>query len=366
MRIKQLKIEGLFGMFTHTIPLHDEHLTIIYGENGIGKTTIFKILKTLFNTKSSIFLPSFLQEQKIDAIELLFDDGSTRRVDNKNPLRESYYELFKINIAFIETQRLIYIQKEVFEHSEKPLKFEDATFSIRSVTVKYAHELSNIIKQKNEYYKQISDDLKNSQNDRIERNELKTNLSDIELQALLDEIQSRRTALREVGILENGVGKTEIPKDAFRRGLLMVNMQDVLTQLKVYDEDNFYERLQLFVTILNERRLSYKKIILSEKKGFIFKNDNDIELNANDLSSGEQHEIALLYQLLLKTPENSLILLDEPETSLHIAWQLEFIEDMQDIIRLRNFDILLATHSSAIINGNWGITVSLKGGNEHE
>jgi hypothetical protein len=37
---------------------------------------------------------------------------------------------------------------------------------------------------------------------------------------------------------------------------------------------------------------------------------------------------------------------------------------MQDIIKLKNFDILLATHSAAIINGNWDLTVSLKGGDD--
>ena len=48
MRIKQIKIDGLFGMFNHTINLHRDGLTIIYGENGIGKTMIFKLIKDLF------------------------------------------------------------------------------------------------------------------------------------------------------------------------------------------------------------------------------------------------------------------------------------------------------------------------------
>ena len=51
MRIKEIQIKGLFGIFDHKIPLNlKEHLTIIYGINGIGKTMIFKILDSFFKS----------------------------------------------------------------------------------------------------------------------------------------------------------------------------------------------------------------------------------------------------------------------------------------------------------------------------
>ena len=111
--------------------------------------------------------------------------------------------------------------------------------------------------------------------------------------------------------------------------------------------------------------MSFKKISLSEN-GFTFTKDKGKILNANDLSSGEQHELVLLYLLLFKIPENSLILIDEPEISLHITWQKAFLDDMKDIIKLRNFDIVVATHSPAIINGNWDLTIKLDGHGENE
>ncbi len=67
----------------------------------------------------------------------------------------------------------------------------------------------------------------------------------------------------------------------------------------------------------------------------------------------------MFYELLFKVPENSLVLIDEPEISLHVVWQKEFLTDLEDIIKIRNFDILLATHSPSIINGNWNLTVEL-------
>ena len=69
----------------------------------------------------------------------------------------------------------------------------------------------------------------------------------------------------------------------------------------------------------------------------------------------------MLYELLFKVKPDSLVLVDEPELSLHILWQQMFIRDLQDIIRLADFDVLIATHSPQIIHDRWDLTVELQG-----
>ena len=69
----------------------------------------------------------------------------------------------------------------------------------------------------------------------------------------------------------------------------------------------------------------------------------------------------LLYQLLFKVDKDSLILIDEPELSLHIAWQEEFLRDLKRIASVSSFDVLIATHSPQIIGERWDLTVELKG-----
>jgi predicted ATP-dependent endonuclease of OLD family len=61
----------------------------------------------------------------------------------------------------------------------------------------------------------------------------------------------------------------------------------------------------------------------------------------------------LFFELLFETEKNSLILIDEPEISLHVSWQKKFITDLMDIIDLNQFDVVLATHSPQLI-GRWG------------
>src|SRR3984957_13857054 len=78
------------------------------------------------------------------------------------------------------------------------------------------------------------------------------------------------------------------------------------------------------------------------------------------LSSGEQHELVLVYGLLFKTQPGTLLLVDEPEISLHIAWQKRFLADLRQIIALTPMDVVLATHSPQLIGGSLDLTVQLE------
>ncbi|MFM6158766.1 MAG: AAA family ATPase, partial [Sphaerospermopsis kisseleviana] len=61
-----------------------------------------------------------------------------------------------------------------------------------------------------------------------------------------------------------------------------------------------------------------------------------------------------------KVKQNSLILIDEPELSLHVEWQVNFLKYLKEITEIANIDILLATHSPGIIHDRWDLTVELK------
>ena len=129
-------------------------------------------------------------------------------------------------------------------------------------------------------------------------------------------------------------------------------------KLEVYD--NLIARIDTFTRILNERRFAFKKIEIDKDKGFSFKSIQDEQLQLTELSSGEQHEVVLLFELLFKAQENSLVLIDEPEISLHVVWQLAFLDDIKDIINLKKIDVVIATHSPQIINDDWDLTVNLE------
>ncbi|MDR3194830.1 MAG: AAA family ATPase [Tannerella sp.] len=70
------------------------------------------------------------------------------------------------------------------------------------------------------------------------------------------------------------------------------------------------------------------------------------------LSSGEKQLLVILFTLFLMEDEPYLLLMDEPEISLHIGWQQQLI----DVIRTLNphVQLVMATHSPSIFGDGWG------------
>ena len=119
-------------------------------------------------------------------------------------------------------------------------------------------------------------------------------------------------------------------------------------------------KLSLFTEILNVRRFAFKKIRIDREVGFRFESDHGTDLPLGSLSSGEQHELIILYELLFRVQANCLVLIDEPEISLHVAWQKAFLIDLRSVIKNRNLEVIIATHSPQIINGNWDLVCELE------
>lgn len=109
------------------------------------------------------------------------------------------------------------------------------------------------------------------------------------------------------------------------------------------------ERIELFEQILNER-LHCKSVHINAESGLqVSSTDTNESIPLHWLSSGEQHEIVLIYELLMQTDSCANVIIDEPEISLHIVWQEQFIPDISKIAELVDFTFIIATHSPEII-----------------
>lgn len=119
------------------------------------------------------------------------------------------------------------------------------------------------------------------------------------------------------------------------------------------------QKIELLEDIINARLLR-KRLYITAKDGLLVQRDSDDRsIDLDSLSSGEQHEVILMFDLLFNVPEGALVLIDEPEISLHVAWQLAFIPDVQRIAELAGFRFVVATHSPQIINDKWDRAVPL-------
>ncbi|MFM2438083.1 MAG: hypothetical protein RLZ55_900, partial [Actinomycetota bacterium] len=85
------------------------------------------------------------------------------------------------------------------------------------------------------------------------------------------------------------------------------------------------------------------------------------ELAPTALSSGEQHQLLLLYRMIFRDSGRRLFLIDEPEISLHVGWQEEFVADLVEIAGVNDSQFLLATHSPLIIGERFDLLVDVTG-----
>jgi predicted ATP-binding protein involved in virulence len=341
-----------------------ESISFIFSELGLQKE--------LFSLKKTKKL-SEPRERTISFMSSLFSDDilSSSDINDENILlsKENHEEEPKwlkslknnVRVRLIESQRLLnFVPNRSFRNSSETLPTVSA----------YSEEIAKLIQSKLAEYGATSQSLDRTFPARVMQQQAAPEVTDEELRKKLDNLEKTRSQLIEVGLLDKDENPNfqiqSQPIDASTRNILSVYIEDVEKKLGVFKE--IASKIDLLRRIINSKfSYSYKEISFNKEKGFVFKTlyhptaATGETLSPTDLSSGEQHELVLLYELLFKVQKNSLVLIDEPELSLHVGWQAQFLKDLQDITKLADLDILMATHSPDIIQDRWDLTVELKG-----
>ena len=185
--------------------------------------------------------------------------------------------------------------------------------------------------------------------------------SEAQLRRRLTSLEQRRSRLAAVGLLDRSDESSIIPAKTFgiaTRRILTEYVTDAEKKLDVYND--LLSRIELLTEIINTR-FQFKTLLIDRREGMTLKDIAGRPVDLESLSSGEQHELVLLYDLLFKTKKDTLLLVDEPEISLHIAWQKKFLSDLQRIIALSPMDIVLSTHSPQLIGSHLDLAVQLEG-----
>lgn len=72
--------------------------------------------------------------------------------------------------------------------------------------------------------------------------------------------------------------------------------------------------------------------------------------NFSGASSGEKHMLFSMLNLMTSVQDDSLILIDEPEVSLHPNWQMKYIDTLKNIFSSFNTHFIIATHSHFLVS----------------
>ncbi len=410
--ITKLIITKLFGRFDYEIMFKDGGITILTGPNGFGKSTILKIIYEASNGNLNYFAKLNFSKLEIHSKtqlvifkkkkNQLFIDGeilnqkSLKReceskswvnkkyeyifnyIDNNianseilklNDLENSYFDmcfdedssklkrisskLKKLcgNVRLITEQRLI---KEVDQNNPKDLRHNEQ--KMRHVINELPNDLKNEISAVTESYSKFSNKLDSTYPNRLFLASQGIKNTD-ELDKNLILTYYKFNQLSKYSLIDN----VNLPfEDIQYRSELNIAFKlyfdDFSAKYKIFEP--LITKLELFTDIINNR-LTFKEIIITSDGFKVVDIDNRKQIELNQLSSGEKQEIVLFYDLIFNTTTDLLLLIDEPEISLHIAWQKKFLDDLIKVSKDVSLKAVIATHSPQIISNHWDIQIDL-------
>ena len=381
MRIREFSVAELFGIFHHHVPLNlEDRITIVHGPNGFGKTVLLGMLDGLFNGEYAVFRRVPFREFQAaleDGRELRVhrfpsDVGGGDRILIHGPGPDQTFDITSPPASPVGVREaappawLAELQGAVRVHSVRAGRLSSSpgtpsptASAVAADSEDLAREMERALAQSVE----LSARLDASFPERLLA-EIEGSMPPPTEAALRERFQmlhSKRRRLAEAGLLQGDEAGAEIPGDRLgevARAALEVHARDAWARLQAFD--GLLHRIELLKELVNSRFL-YKSLSVHRDEGFVFTAAGGGRLPLAALSSGEQNELALLHELLFEVEPGALVLIDEPELSLHIAWQQEFLGDLSRITALSGFDVVLATHSPDIVGDRWDLTVELKG-----
>lgn len=252
--------------------------------------------------------------------------------------------LSSIKIHFIQTQRLLDVN--VTPNSRFPGRREIET---QNTVDKCAKSIAGIIQGVMQKSATISSSLDRLFPIQFLNGAGRIASTEAQLRAQYDRQSKYRIRLMNAGLIdaEKEINLPDGTINKSQREFLYHYLNDIDKKYEVYEDA--LAKCELFLKMINQR-FQFKSLALSGTKGFIVKSVRNDDVPLAALSSGEQHEIILTYELIFEASNKSLIIIDEPELSLHVTWQHLFLNDLAEISKASNLDFIVATHSPSIIN----------------
>ena len=313
MKIKSIKIEKLYGKYDFDWDLRSD-INIIAGDNGSYKTTLLNIIASLCEPKS--VSESYILE---GATLVMTEDISVKF----RSFRDSLLKLKKdaANDEML-TELVTKFQAEIDEKNEKNLS--DLTLNASVIAIKQGESKLSV--------------------GNFKKLRIFNKISTFDVPALKNEMSS--VLDQQLEVLES--------EYAYYLSDLSKQLSDLIHQAgKVDMEDmkKIYAHNDMFIEIVNEAFKRTNKTVDTTKSKLQFKIGDELLESNKRLSSGEKQFIIVMLTILLQRNQESILIMDEPEISMHLDWQRNLIQNIQKLNP--NCQIILATHSPGIIMDGW-------------
>lgn len=328
--IKNIKIKNFLGQWN--IDWNLKKVNVLVGKNGSGKTKLLELIKYLIEKD--------MRETDGDKFELLCNDikisfvngleiGSHYIEDSKSELREEMKKIFMENVDSLKKEIYSKVSKEEFDEEKMD---------------RIANKLLEDIKKKIEANRDIpignNSLLLNKKLQRVfskknpailgENFNFKDNLSVMYLSTI-------SMSANAANIIKKSTGN--------KSTVLDMEIEDEISNL--VKKENIAKFIEVIDSFFSD---TGKRLILKDERIYVLKNEEEL-LKISDLSSGEKQLIFIFLKLISVSDKKTLILMDEPEISLHLKWQENLIKSIRSINSENQ--LIIVTHSPAIIMNGW-------------
>jgi len=306
--LKNIKIKGLFD--EKNINWNFNDVSVLVGNNGSGKSTILRSIYELLVMGNNNTDDDYDDQHKRN----LSKECYISLVDNS----EIEYKRNKIDLSQEEIKKLIIklnndkkvkktkrdnVQEEQDSNSETVSEVFLSTYSrdTESILKNIAVEMISTV---NMSANAINKQNKSSGNS--------TTLLDIEIKVELDKLFN--TCVNETPEIKENI-------------------------------KNFLEQMDIFYSE------SGKTVSIKNKQLEVSKKSTGDLIKIKDLSSGERQLLFILIKTLNNSQQEKILIMDEPEISLHMSWQKKLITAIKSINS--KCQLIIATHSPSILKEGW-------------
>ena len=290
--IKKIEISKIYGNRNIEWQLSQD-TNILIGKNGSGKSTILQLLNAKLHKQQNI-LKKFKNPKIHITITKEYENGESKDIE----IDENGH-LQNIDIEYIDTFDIVSNSVvECKENCDKELSLLDSQL--------------------------------------------------LQLMYKFDAYQIKLNKIFEEQNLENQSEINRILDDISKGNIDDANKIQELTQKQNEIKNRVYGLLNTFRAIIDSMFSdTYKKINLEsiEKSFSIYSQDKELE--PLDLSSGEKQVLIIFLTILLKENKPYVLIMDEPENSLHAEWQINFIENIRKLNE--KVQIIIATHNPLLM-----------------
>lgn len=397
IRIEEIEVDKLFGCYSYCLQSSAESkFMILYGDNGCGKSTILSSVYHLLNPERTNGHRTAVSEIPFRKIIVKLSNGDALEAFRKNSIEGvyavrcinvkngkshfeyvweghrhaiknekeyekycQYLESLELNTLCMSSNRQI-VETENIDDSPSSY-FEPHMGFVRRRLANKERSLSDVM---DDFQRWMQTDVMKNTNvgnkdiddlyARIIRSYEKGESSEIDIKESFEKVAQKNEEYKRLGLSTDILATTFMNKVKRMSANSLQNLAPVLESyvsslnLRLDALESLKNKLDILEKYLSGF-FKKKKVVLNALEGLSIYSENGQKLHFSKLSSGEKQVLYLLCSVVSAVSKSSIVIIDEPEISLNIKWQREFLRALDELIGDNNVQIIIASHSIDMI-----------------